>query len=438
VIELQPTNLIGPRAYFTTFDEMLLDRSGWDTLRLEAERKLKVLLLTKREVVCAASHLASPLAYAILRENPSLLVSGALTPALRADRVDIAEAVLAAAKDVTRSQDMAKFYVETVGRVVLWPLEPNVEWFRAAMLRELAESRSVLRRNLQNVSEVQAAEIRAAIAGETGALRAVMGELAQTMTPRDRVPFLAFRELLYHMSGARIVNCESSLPQENFIDYGLADLKTHQTLLSDLQVFYKLFFEFVYQTIKGQPIAVQVLDLLSFDQVLEMRRGAFDKEFVQEYDSLTQSVIRSIAADGEEQRLLDMNQLMRMREAMATRIQATVGSELESYRKEKRIEKRVAAIVPGAGVGATLLGVAAPALGTIAAGVALVLDGPSFIFNLFGAIADDGARARLQQSIEKKKKVAIGALSRLSGGERTPLMDAVAEVSRRAAAQLSV
>jgi hypothetical protein len=438
MLRLQAQDLIGPRAYFTTFDEKLVDGADWDSLRLEAERKLKVLLLTKREVVCAASHLASPLAYAILRDNPALLTSGALTPALRAGISDVSEAVLAAAGESVQSRDMAKFYFENVGRVVSWPLEPNVEWFRAAMIRELSDSKSVLRRNLSHVTEGQVADMRAAIAGASEPLRDVMGELARSMTSEDRVPFLAFRELLYHMSGARVVNCESSLPQENFVDYGLADLKAHETMLSDLQVFYKLFFEFVFQSIKGQAIAVHVLDILTFDQVLEMRQGAFDDEFVNEYDSLTQTAFRGIAADEGEHVLLDMSQLMGIREALASRIQMTVGEELDSFRKRRSIEKRVAAIVPGAGIGATLLGVAVPPLGLATAGAALALDGPAFVINLFGTIADDEAHTRLQRSLQNKKRVAIGILARLGGAEKTPLVDAVVEVSSRAAAQLLV
>jgi hypothetical protein len=65
-----PLELCGPRAYFTAFDPKIVARSGDSSeLRLQCERKLKLLLLLKSRVVCAASHLSSPIAHAIFRAN---------------------------------------------------------------------------------------------------------------------------------------------------------------------------------------------------------------------------------------------------------------------------------------------------------------------------------------------------------------------------------
>jgi len=434
---IEAAEMVGPRAYFTTFDDRLLERSSLDSLCREAERKLKVLLLTKQEIVCAASHLASPVAYRILRDNPVLLTSGALTPALREDRASVGEAVVAAATPGADLDEMITFYEDNVARTVAWSLDTNAEWFRAAVLRELGDIKSVLRSNLRSVDDNLASMMRERIAGAEGSLRDVMAEIAESLADDDRAAFLAMRELLYHMSGARVVNCESSLPQENFVDYGLADLESHQTVMSDLQVFSKLFVETVYRSMKGRPLSVELIDILTFSDVLSLREGAFDHAFVGAYDELTAAAARVFAVDETDLLLLDVDQLMTLREQLASRIEASVQTELQSYAKMKSIGRTAKVVLPAAGIAATLAGLTA-GLAVPAAMAGLAITTPAFVFNLYGAIRDDQSLRNAVLELDQKKRVAVGAVSRLTGAQRSPLISAIVEASARAAENLAL
>jgi hypothetical protein len=74
---IDPQTFKGPRAYFTNFDYRIVERTrNREKLRQDIERKLKILLLTKNTIVCAASHLTSEFAYQLFRENPILLNKG--------------------------------------------------------------------------------------------------------------------------------------------------------------------------------------------------------------------------------------------------------------------------------------------------------------------------------------------------------------------------
>jgi len=84
---LLPESLKGPRAYFTEWNKRNFSKVGAsDAARLAILRKLKSLLLMKRNVIFAASDLNSPIAFQILFDNPELLDQGILLPALREDR----------------------------------------------------------------------------------------------------------------------------------------------------------------------------------------------------------------------------------------------------------------------------------------------------------------------------------------------------------------
>lgn len=88
----------GPRSYFTNFDHRIVGRSkDWLLLKRDVERNLKILLLFKSRIVCAASHLATPFTYEILKDNPELIQDSHIIPALRSDKESFQEIVINAA-----------------------------------------------------------------------------------------------------------------------------------------------------------------------------------------------------------------------------------------------------------------------------------------------------------------------------------------------------
>jgi len=88
------------------------------------------------------------------------------------------------------------------------------------------------------------------------------------------------------MSGARVVNCESALPQENYIDYSLTDFSKHRVMLSDTQVFLKIFFELAFETLYRNALPVEVLDILSFEDIHCLRKPLENSSFRRKYDNL--------------------------------------------------------------------------------------------------------------------------------------------------------
>lgn len=153
---IEPHNFNGPRAYFTNFDYRIIERTrNCEKLRKNIERKLKILLLTKNTIVCAASHLTSEFAYRLFRENPILLNKALIIPALRQDKSDISDLFIEKKIPSAQKQEMVDFYRSEISKTVNWRLEENSAWFRDSFLRELKDKKSVLRRNLIKLTDEQ-------------------------------------------------------------------------------------------------------------------------------------------------------------------------------------------------------------------------------------------------------------------------------------------
>jgi len=135
-----------------------------EAYRREVERRLKIILLTKNTVVCAASHLTHEFAYNLFKDNPILLTGSIILPALRRDIEHITDCLkertpgkYPLAQDLgiksNLKENMEDFYRDHVNKVVDWELMENTTWFRTTLLKVLKDEYSVIRKNLPNLSK---------------------------------------------------------------------------------------------------------------------------------------------------------------------------------------------------------------------------------------------------------------------------------------------
>ena len=85
---IEPSELSGPRLYFTIFDPRIIRfKIDKEAYRIQAERMLKIVLLTKpHTLVCPASHMVFIDHFTLLKRNPVLLQKEMIIPALRFDK----------------------------------------------------------------------------------------------------------------------------------------------------------------------------------------------------------------------------------------------------------------------------------------------------------------------------------------------------------------
>ena len=375
---INPSSFSGPRAYFTDFDHRIVTRtSNLQTLKRKGERKLKALLLLKGQIVCAASHLATRFAYEFFEINPILLTSGAIIPAFRSDKTDLSE--LFARKRFKEKDSAIQFYKDSIQKTVNWNLDDNSMWFRDRFLSDLEDEQSVLRSHIsdtyQGILSNLASEIR------NGALlgRELIDRLAKDLPRSEKRLLQNYRELLYHMSGARVVNCESALPQENYIDYDLADIKQRRVRLSEEQILSKLFIELIFDSLQRSMLPVELLDLLSFEDILSIRQPLMSSSFQTKYDQLIKKVMDTYSPDTHK--ILNIDELEKIRNKLSNTFDEILQKELPRFLKKKAFAqtKRLASVSSSVALG---LAGAVPGVGLVASAISVLKDTPALCVNI--------------------------------------------------------
>lgn len=375
---INPSSFSGPRAYFTDFDHRIVTRtSNLQTLKRKGERKLKALLLLKGQIVCAASHLATRFAYEFFEINPILLTSGAIIPAFRSDKTDLSE--LFARKRFKEKDSAIQFYKDSIQKTVNWNLDDNSMWFRDRFLSDLEDEQSVLRSHIsdtyQGILSNLASEIR------NGALlgRELIDRLAKDLPRSEKRLLQNYRELLYHMSGARVVNCESALPQENYIDYDLADIKQRRVRLSEEQILSKLFIELIFDSLQRSMLPVELLDLLSFEDILSIRQPLMSSSFQTKYDQLIKKVMDTYSPDTHK--ILNIDELEKIRNKLSNTFDEILQKELPRFLKKKAFAqtKQLASVSSSVALG---LAGAVPGVGLVASAISVLKDTPALCVNI--------------------------------------------------------
>ncbi len=398
---IEPIKLNGPRAYFTDFDHRLVTRTkNLSSLQLRAERKLKSLLLLKGQIVCAASHLATSFAYEFFKKNPILLTSKAIIPAFRSDKNEFGE--LFTRKRFKGRNDALKFYEEHVHLTVNWNLDDNSMWFRDRFLADLEDADSVLIRNLGQDANPVIEELTNEI--REGALlgRDLVDRVSKHLPMQQKRLLQNYRELLYHMSGARVVNCESALPQENYIDYDLADLSQNRTRLTEEEILRKIMIELVFDSLQKELMPLDLLDNLSFNDIMLIRKPLLSSTFQKTYDQLVKQALSSTAQDSHV--IYNVEELERIRKELALTFSSVIREQLPEFLKKEAFEQSKELGSTSASIALSVAG-AVPGIGLVTSAASVMRDTPALLFNLGQTYTSVRSIKNLSHHYENKEKL---------------------------------
>ncbi len=358
LLRINPQELSGPKAYFTEWALCAPHTTDEGQAQLQqAMRRLKALLLTKTTIVFSATHLDSPVAQQILIENPVLLDRGILKPALREERSSIEE--------VTNDPMMKSFLKDRDITSVSWKLESGESWFKDRLCHELLDQNSVICTAIRaNSPTFNARPLVEELMITEQPIQDVVEYHAGLLESSGKVALQKFRALLYHMSGARVVQCESFLPQENLIDYDFTNSKVRQKLSEEV-VFIKIFVEQAMKTLNRRSIPIEVLDVLSFSEILALREVIEDTGFMREYDNLLKCAIRAATNCDPKNSIFHLEQLESSRAKLFDDFTMVFEKELIGYIKSKRISGSFSLISPGISLALGVGGFLLPGVGPI-------------------------------------------------------------------------
>ena len=103
-----------------------------------------------------------------------------------------------------------------------------------------------------------------------------------------------YADFIYYLSGAKAVDSEGVLPQENLMDFSLSDMAGGKTHLSDMEVFFKMFVDIV-KSATHTHFPVEVLDALSVEDTLDLHHVAVNEEFTEKYNRIQEKTKEGLA-----------------------------------------------------------------------------------------------------------------------------------------------
>lgn len=344
---INPTDLKIPRVYFTEFDRITYSQVAWtaedvEEIKHNLERKVKLLGLIKGAVVIATSHLfESELAQEFIKKNPIVLEKGIILPALISKYKNFSDFLFAKRKESKeREQYLSKDKDEinallsnSINAVVKWDVDLTTKYFKQRLVQELKNERSVLRFNLSAVPLSLIMDVASRISELESPSRGEIYNISKNSGNKILWTRLCdYTDFIYYLSGALAVNSEGVLPQENLIDFSITDLARGKTKLSDYEIFYRIFLSIIKdRTQKYFPI--EILDLLTFEDIVELRNSLYHSGFVEKYNMLMEKTKQRIEIADTEQLILSLDELSQFENELHMIFTNTVVTEVNQIKK---------------------------------------------------------------------------------------------------------
>jgi len=345
--KILPNELSGPRSFFTDLDP----RDASIDLK-SVERNLKLQLLTKETIVIAASSLFHDDGLNFITQSDGLanaLNDGILLPAIR-DEFSNPYGFFEFKSEY--SLDAKNFFTQNTAKYVLWNLEDNTSWFRREFYRSLQDPKSALRQ-VAILTDIECQEIldkcEQLLSSESNSnqhlSREIIKEAITDLPSHKQNPIIGYANLVYRISGARVVNSEGHFPQCNLTNIKNAN-KKHS--LSDSSIFWDIFVEAVLQHItSASRINSERLDRLTFRDILTIRKELFETNFSTLYDELIQKSRMKVSEEDPEQIILRSEQLSEAAESLRNLFSKRIAyeSELKDRKASENALWQVANIV---------------------------------------------------------------------------------------------
>ena len=251
------------------------------------------------------------------------------------------------------------------------------------------------------------------------------------ISERTRQSLIQYRDLMYHVSGARVVNCESVLPQENYLDYDLLEGRPiNFPRVSEEYLLGKLLFETVFSSL-GRPFVFDnILRHIPFEAVLEIRQPLAETNFNSYYSNLFSASLGTISGDGEGERtLFNLDELATAHEKIRRTFTEVTSLTKGHFFQEKNKTEQESILTQSMTVGLGIAG-AIPGVGLISSAISVLKDSPALILNVQNKISN---RNQLKaEKLYNARKIAKleNIISNSQVNEKTMLLDFVDSLSK--------
>lgn len=329
IIQIEPCDLQGPRSYFTDLDPNDINYRE-NTVKL----KLKLQLLTKGKIIVAASSLFHDIGYELFSKDSGLtlaLEKGLILPAIRnqySGPVDFFDQ----RKDLYSNK--SKLYFSKHAKFsVPWDLKQNSTWFKTTFYGHLRDDSSVLREKINFSSEMANdfinqidQEIMNSSNKDKFLQRKYISKVGKLYGEHIHLYLDNYANLIYRISGSRVVNSEGHFPQSNLTKLGVAG---SEKILTEENVFWDIYIETVISYLNSVlRLTPERLEQLSVEDILKIREFFFDIKFAEDYDALISLAKSDIEIQDPQKIILKQSEIQnaasKLRETFRERVQEEI------------------------------------------------------------------------------------------------------------------
>ncbi len=239
---------------------------------------------------------------------------------------------------------------------VRWDASKTSEYFRQKLLRDLNDEDSLLHFNLRGTSKEKidyfAKEIESI---GTLSRKDVYARASKSNDEGIRVLVPEYADFIYYLAGALAVECEGAVPQENLVDFSFTDVITRKTHLSESDIFYRIFIDIIESKVH-KYLPVDVLDRLSFKEIVDLRKTLLGKNFIEKYNRVMNLAKAAVDISDPERLIFNLQQLndyeTELREIFRQCVEVEVykKQEIETTKSGLRVLGNVASVVSFSGV----------------------------------------------------------------------------------------
>lgn len=256
-------------------------------------------------------------------------------------------------KKETLPNRINNFFSSVITEIVPWDLNENAGWFEAQVSKQVSEPISVLRRCLRKIGQNHEDTFVKLLSQEL--------ELSQQSGyyfDRDRIssivknnfngttayiPISQFFDLLYYVSGSRVVNCENYVPQENLIYYNHATMNFGQRIISDKAVFHNIITNVILSNIYDNTFPIDIIKNISITDIIELRESNKNASqlFRRKYEQCLKVADNIQNIEDKDNLLLNLQELNTLSEGIRSQFNQTIVGELASFKSKLKISKSV-------------------------------------------------------------------------------------------------
>ena len=182
--------------------------------------------------------------------------------------------------------------------------------------------------------------------------------------------------------------------------------------------------ELAFETVHKISIPLEIIDILSFEDIASLRKPVLNSDFQIQYDMIVGKCISSVKKRDPTKVLLDIEELLTIRENLSKSFTEVIERELRILLNKKKgyLTKSL-----GKNTLSVLLGILGfiPAISTGANITSLIMESPSFLMNLWQRFKSATAFNQYEYYLNSKQELLKQIIERSNISDKSSLLDVV-------------